>query len=725
MEENNMELSERIKNLFGESRKKAINPPETPFWCDFHYAALNLYSALPKWEKQARSMAYAITNQEIRIEPYDKIIGRVYYWPGKKVEKTDPDYDFNTVPKKMLRENNPEYSELYESQLTVLGAPGHIAWNWNTILSRGTVGIRERCEEGLLRHRGDEKAEQFYKGVLIMLDATDEWNEKHVARLTEMGMTEEAEICKRVPKYPARNFREAVQSFFMQHIIVMKEAQHGGNSPGRLDYYLWPYLEEDLNKGIITLEEAEELIAELFIRIDERIYGSDKWGESIVVGGSYPNGTSAVNPLSYIIIKAYMKLDIIHPLLYARIPKNPPADFVKLCAEYVINGKNRAQIINDPAVITALVHNGVTETDAADYFCGGCMEVGVQGRTSDFLFSGYQNIPKLLELCMTGGYCLTKKNQLTYFKAKPLTEFDSYEDFYASFIEKTDYVLTESLKFLDRLSEYVEDMRPEYLISSMVDDCLTKGRNMHGGGARYHDYGTAFIGIPNAADALIAIKKAVFDEKICTAGELIEALKANFEGYEVLRARLLALPKYGQDNSEADEIAARLTKDVCRPYSSYVNRFGGNGKPVLLTFIWAPEAGRILGATPDGRKAGVPVAHSVTPQSSSMTKGVTAAINSCTSLPFELFSGGASAMWDLDPSIASPEIVEALLTTFFEQGGHIFQGNTTDIEELKKAQLDPENNLHVIVRVGGYSARFVNLPRQLQDEVINRLRHKH
>lgn len=719
-----MELSERIKTLFTDSRKKALNPPETPFWCDFHHAALNLYSSLPKWEKQARSMAYAITNQEIRIEPYDKLIGRVYYWPGKKVEKTDPDYDFNTVPRKTLIENNPEYSELHENQLTVHGAPGHISWNWNTILSRGTVGIRERCEEGLLRHRGDEKAEQFFKGVLIMLDATDEWNEKHVCRLTEMGMTEEAEICKRVPKYPARNFREALQSFFMQHIIVMKEAQHGGNSPGRLDYYLWPYLEEDLKKGVITLEEAEELIEELFIRIDERIYGSDKWGESIVVGGSHPNGASAVNPLSYIIIKAYMKLDIIHPLLYARIPKNPPADFVRLCAEYIINGKNRAQIINDPAVITALVHNGVTEADAADYYCGGCMEVGVQGRTSDFLFSGYQNIPKLLELCMTGGYCLTKKKQLTYFKTKPLTEFDSYEDFYASFIEKADYVLTESLKYLDRLSEYVEDMRPEYLISSMVDDCLTKGRNMHGGGARYHDYGTAFIGIPNAADALIAIKKAVFDEKICTAGELIEALKANFEGYEVLRARLLSLPKYGQDNPEADELASRLTRDICRPYSSYVNRFGGNGKPVLLTFIWAPEAGRILGATPDGRKAGVPVAHSVTPQSSSMTKGVTAAINSCTALPFELFSGGASAMWDLDPSIATPEIVEALLTTFFEQGGHIFQGNTTDIEELKRAKADPENNLHVIVRVGGYSARFVNLPPQLQDEVINRLRHK-
>ena len=246
---------------------------------------------------------------------------------------------------------------------------------------------------------------------------------------------------------------------------------------------------------------------------------------------------------------------------------------------------------------------------------------------------------------------------------------------------------------------------------------------MHGGGARYHDYGSSLIGIPNTADALTAIKLAVYDLKICTSAELIDALKANFEGYEELQRKLLALPKYGQENKTADRIAARHVTDLNRAYSSYVNLFGGNGKLVLLTFVWAPTCGAILGATPDGRKAGVPVAHSVTPQSSSMTKGITAAINSCTSLPFELFSGGASAMWDLDPCLATPEIVSSLFTSFFEQGGHIFQGNVTDVEELKKALEAPEQYKHLIVRVGGYSARFVTLRRDLQDDIINRMRH--
>lgn len=718
-----MAISERMQMLFERSRKVAIAPPRNTFSHDLHASALSIYKDLPTWEKQARAMAYAIVNQPVYIETYDKIIGRVYYFNEIPVEEYDTDFDFNQQPRVNAEKNDPEYAELCHNQLATWGAPGHIAWDWNAILKRGTEGLRERCNVGLLRHSGDEEAEHFYKGVLILLEALEAWNDKHVEKLTEMGMTEEAEICKRVPRYPARSFREALQSFFMQFIIVMKENPYGGNSPGRLDYYLWPFLEADLKKGIITMEEAEELCEEMFIRIDERLYRRDTWVESVVLGGCYPNGTSAVNPLTYAMIRAYMKYDITHPHIYCRVPINPPKEYVDIITEYVINGKNRAQIIGDESVINALIKNGVSETDAADYYCGGCMEVGVQGRTSDFLFTGYQNIAKMLELSMTGGYCLTAKKNLDYFKSTPITEFDNFESFYASFISDVEKMLIRNLEYQDMLSAHVEKKRPAYLISSMVDDCLTRGRNMHGGGARYHDYGSALVAVPNAADALTAIKIAIYDEKICTATEMLDALKANFEGYEDLHAKLIALPKYGQENAEADAMAARLCVDLNRIYTSYVNRFGGNGKLVLLTFIWAPAAGSILGATPDGRKAGVPIAHSMTPQSMAMTKGITAAINSCTSLPFELFNGGASTMWDLDTSLAKPEIVSSLIMTFFEQGGQIFQGNMTDVEELKRAMETPDQYRHLIVRVGGYSSRFVTLHRSLQEEIINRMRH--
>ena len=208
------------------------------------------------------------------------------------------------------------------------------------------------------------------------------------------------------------------------------------------------------------------------------------------------------------------------------------------------------------------------------------------------------------------------------------------------------------------------------------------------------------------------------------AEELTRALEKNFEGYGELRRRLLKLPKYGQECAEADGMAARLSRDVTAIFDSYVNRHGGGAKPVMLSFVWAPAAGKILGATPDGRLATTPVAQSVTPQSSAMTRGITAAMNSCNSLPFELFSGGASAMWDLDPEWASVEVIERLIVGFFAGGGHIFQGNATSVEELIEAQRTPELFPNLIVRVGGFSARFVNLDKDLQNDIINRMRHR-
>jgi len=253
---------------------------------------------------------------------------------------------------------------------------------------------------------------------------------------------------------------------------------------------------------------------------------------------------------------------------------------------------------------------------------------------------------------------------------------------------------------------------------------MERGKGMHSGGAKYHDYGASLMGIPNVADSLTAIKRAVFEDEICSAERLIEAMKSDFVGHELLRKRLIDLPKYGKDDDEGDGMMIRVSRDICSDYASYKNRFGGYGKPVILSFIWAPVVGEALGATPDGRRSGIPVAQAVTPQSASMTNGITAAINSAAKLPFDCFPGGATTMWDLDPSIATNELVKSLITVFFERGGQFFQGNVVDEESLIKAQKDPESYPNLIVRVGGYSARFTWLSVDLQNEIINRIKHK-
>lgn len=718
-----MSKSERTIMLETTSREKGKNPPENHYAADLHYAAIHLYGHLPKWEKIARATHYALVNQELYIEPYDKIIGRVYFELNKKVDEYAEDLEFMEEPFRKVRSEIEGYDEMCAHQFFCSGAwRGHIAWLWERILRHGVSGMRKMYTRGLASAK-DETAKKFYSGVLIVLDAITEWNQKHVEKLKQMNMLEMAAICERVPEYPATTFHEAVQAYFMQHIMVLSENPYGGNSPGRLDYYLWPYLERDLKNGICSLETARELVDELFLRFDESVHNMDGWGITLSIGGCHRNGSPAVNPLTTIMVESIMDMNITHPLVYLRVSKDSPEEYLQLCTKYLMHGQNRAQIINDDAIIKAMVNSGVRYSDATDYACGGCMEISPQGMNSDFLFNGWHNIPKLVELAVTGGKCLLSGKHLQSSKFKGLSTFSTFEDFYQDFEKEVTRILHVFFQVQDIFSEEAARSRPAYLLSSMLDDCLTTGRNMHDGGVRYHNYGSAPIGLPNAADALFAIKKAIFDDKICTTEELIHALETDFEGNERLRLQLCNLPKYGQQNKEADEMAARVMSSICNGYSSYTNRFGGTALPMVLTFTFGPEAASMLGASPDGSLAGKMVAHGLTPQSSSMTDGLTAAMGSNLSMPMELFTGGASTMWDFDPTWASEELIKTILVTFLEGGGQIFQGNTTDVQELLKAQKNPEDYGHLIVRVGGFSARFTSLDRNLQNDIITRYRH--
>lgn len=722
-----MQLSERIRQMAIDSVKSWHEHDETHFQYDLHTSANTVYKDLPLWEKAARSMAYAVTNQDVIIKPYDRLIGRVYYYgKTKPCDAYCPDFSHSSDQiTKNIYFLFPHYDEMINNRLVGGGGLGHVNWAWEKILYMGTDGLKKLNSDAIDSAR-DQKAKEYYLGVVVMLDALEEWNEKHVAQLRRLGMNEMADICARVPKYPAESFHQALQSFFMQYIVVMSENPYGGNGIGRLDYFLWPYLEQDLKNGRCTMEEAKELICELFIRIDERIHDADGWVEALVVGGSHANRESAVNPLSYILIECIMELDITHPSVYCRMPYHPDREYIDLCAEYMKRGSNRAQIFSDRTITDALIKSGVAPKDAVQYFAGGCMEVGVQGMNSDFMFNGWFSVPKVLELVLTGGQCLLTGSRIHCISSDGLPCFHDFEELYAVLIKNIEYFLHVFMTVQDMMSERAEIVRPAYLLSSMIDDCYTRGRNMHGGGARYHDYGISPVGLANAADSLYAIKKAVFEDKLCGAEELIDALKADFVGYEALQNSLKALPKYGQEDVEADEVMARLSGDIGSYLSAYRNRLGGRGKIVILTFVWAPETAERLGASPDGQKAGSKkmIAHGVTPQSSAMTEGLTAAMNSCLSLPQDKFNGGASTMWDMDPTWAGTQVIASIIKVFCENGGQILQGNTTDVDELIHAQKNPELYKNLIVRVGGFSARFVSLSKALQDDIISRRRHK-
>ncbi len=304
-----------------------------------------------------------------------------------------------------------------------------------------------------------------------------------------------------------------------------------------------------------------------------------------------------------------------------------------------------------------------------------------------------------------------------------LREFDAFEPFYDAFEAEMTRVLHTKFRDLDIHSEEMARHRPTFLLSALTAGCFETARDQQDGGAKHSVYGGAPLGIQNAADSLFAIKTAVFDEGFVTADELLAALATDFDGQEHLLSRLRGIPKFGQDHDGANAMMNRVLQSICNIHRAYRNRHGEAIRPIIFTFTWAPEMGAALGASADGRRAGTPIGHGLTPQSLAMDKGLTAAMRSYLSLDTSAVTGGASTMWDMDASAINFATMRAIVETFRRSGGMILQGNTTSVAELEAAMETPENFGHLIVRVGGFSARFTSLGERLQREIIDRRRH--
>ncbi|OGV72934.1 MAG: hypothetical protein A3K19_20920 [Lentisphaerae bacterium RIFOXYB12_FULL_65_16] len=723
-------LSARILRFQAASQARQVVKKVSPRKQNFDTAFFARYARRPFWERYARATAHALEMEPVYLVDDELLVGMLYQLSRdpdgyQRDEATWAPYDVGRQAATRLAQSG------IDPFLASGGAPGHIGWRWDMVLELGVEGIMARIRR-LLAVTQDPKAKRLYRGALILWRSVLRWNQRHIAALKaqletapdhdQPRLRQLIEICSRVPRFPARTFHEAVQSFHLQHLAVMFENPYGGNSPGRLDYFLWPYLERDIADGATTWQQAKDLIDELFIRFEERLHPADGWVESVIVGGTHPDGRTAVNPLSNMMIHSIMALKQTHPVVYPRIGKAAPAEFVELCARYLVHGENRAQIYNDDACIPAIVKSGTPAADAAMYMAGGCMEISAQGMNCDLNFARIHNVAKTFELVLNGGMDLrTGKRQASL--EHDLTGYDSFEALYAAFENELLREYTQIVRSLDIASKCYAEFRPCYLLSSLVGDCLERGREQQDGGARYHEYGFAPLGITSVADALTAIKRAVFVDRKVTASELLDALRSNYQDAENLRRMLRALPKYGMENADADAMCNRVMNSVCNLSRQPKARFGGQLKPMIFNFVWTPSVSATLGARADGARAGDLIGHGMTPQGFAMTRGITAAMNSCAALDCSCVSGGAATMWDMDHEWITVDLMRALLAAFVAGNGMIFQGNTTAVADIIKARENPDAYPDLIVRVGGFSARFVTLEPALQDEIINRRRH--
>lgn len=733
-------MDTRLQRYREQAYARGIGERKSPKEANWTQAFFERYADLPLAERQARSFAYALENEPIYIHPLERLAGQIYQaCPGAGAldlhgSRDDPRWnDYAVIPVACRRKNDllPE-NHRYARYFCDGAAPGHVCWDFGRMLKQGARGLIAYCTKARARTH-DPRSQEFYTCVEITLSGLIHWVRRHERELRKAAeeeadpartqeLIEMADLCARVPEHPATTFREAVQSFLFQHLAVMFENPFGGNGPGRLDYYLWPYLEADLKAGRTTLAEAKELITELFIKLHERIAPADGWVEAVPIGGRNPDGSSAINPLSYMILEVITELKQTHPAVYVRLHRDAPEEFVDLSVQYILKSENRAQIYGDDAIIAALHADGVQIEDARHWTAGGCMEVSPQGCNGDLLFAFAHNVARTLELVLNGG-CLLQTGERAIPHRRTLAEYETFENLYADFAAELRRELTILLRRLDIYLECYATYRPSFLLSSMTHDSLERGRTINEGGARYPDYGGSGVGIPNVGDSLYAIGRAVFDEKQCAGEELLEALKADFVGHERLRAYLLSLPKYGSDCPDADAMVDRVLRTFTDILKAHRNPYGGHCRPIILGFVWVVQHGLQVGAMPDGRRSGRPLAHGLSPQSGAATKGITAAIHSATRLSLQDVGGGGAMMWDLDSAWARPEVVKPLLKTFIDRGGHIFQGNVTPVDRLIEAQKRPEEYRDLMVRVGGYSARFGTLSKETQEEIIQRYRY--
>lgn len=733
-------MNTRLQQYREQAYARGAGERKSPKEVNWTKAFFELYADLPLAERQARSFAYALEHEPVYIHPLERLAGQIYQacpgagaidLHGSRDDSRWDDYAVFPVARRRTSILLPE-NDLYARYFCDGAAPGHVCWDFGRMLKWGARGLIEQCTEASAR-TDDPKAQEFYACVKIALSALINWVRLHERKLREEAeeeadpvrkheLIEIADVCARVPDRPAATFRETVQSFLFQHLAVMFENPFGGNGPGRLDYYLWPYLEADLRADRIPLAAAKELITELFIKLHERIAPADGWVEAVPIGGRKPDGSSAINPLSYIILEVIAELKQTHPAVYVRLHRDAPEDFVDLSVQYILKSENRAQIYGDDAVIAALHADGVQIEDARHWTAGGCMEVSPQGCNGDLLFAFAHNVARTLELVLNGG-CLLQTGERAISHQSTLAEYETFDEFYQDFVAELRRELTILLRRLDIYLECYATYRPSFLLSSMSHDCLERGRTINEGGARYPDYGGSGVGIPNVGDSLYAVKRAVFDERQCTGEELLDALRADFVGHERLHAYLRGLPKYGSDCRDADDMVDRVLRTFTDVLKAHRNPYGGHCRPIILGFVWVVQHGLQVGAMPDGRRSGRPLAHGLSPQSGAATNGITAAIRSATRLSLHEVGGGGAMMWDLDSAWARPEVVKPLLKTFIDRGGHIFQGNVTPVERLIEAQKHPEEHRDLMVRVGGYSALFGSLSRETQDEIIHRHRY--
>ncbi len=664
------------------------------------------------------------------------------FWRGRTVEDRLED----RLPPDVA-EDMDKY--VFAMVLEITYGIGHFTMNHPKVLKLGLSGIIAEAEQRYNAMTPDERLEDkglFYDAVIRSLRATIRFANRYADLAASLAEEETdprraeelraiARVCRRVPEQPAETLYEAVQSVYFIHLVAQIESGGNSISLGRIDQILYPYYVADREAGRITPEQARELLSLLFIKTNE-IWNileeayvpagegvEGKTTQNVTVGGVGADGADATNELSYIGLDAYADVRTVQPDFGVRLSPNAPEDFFRKAIEYTKDGV-LMHLFNDETIIKSLQEAGHTLEDARDYGVVGCLEPNAQGKTFGSTFAVQFSGIKCLELALSNGVDNIFGHQSGVESGDPAT-FASFGDVWNAYDAQVSHFMGQMAKGMAVLDRAIAELVPSPFASAMIDGPMEKGLDLTRGGAIYNSTGVQLIGFSNVVDSLYAVEKAVFEDGVMSLEELAGCLAEDWDDADDKRSYLLhKVPKYGNDNDEVDAMAARVLEHFCDEVLKHRNYRGGAFWPGVFTVGFHIVLGAFAAASADGRHAGDVLGNGITPTNGGALSGPTAVLNSVTKLPLTRIHNGVNLNMRFDGSRLKPEILMALMKTYFQQGGCQAQFNMLDSATLRDAQAHPEKYRDLVVRVSGYSALFTGLSETAQSEIISRMEYK-
>jgi formate C-acetyltransferase len=658
---------------------------------------------------------------------------------------------------RIMERMTPEWLAAYKAgiftEFQEQRAPGHTVLGYK-MFHTGFLDLKKEIASAVeaLDFRNDPQAyerNEELRAMDIACDAIIMYAGRHAEKLEALAaeekdadrkdeLTRMAAVCRRVPAHAPETFHEMLQHYWFIHLGVVTELNPWDSfNPGRLDQHLWPVYKKGLDEGTLTAGEAYELLGCFWVKFNNHP-SPPKMGVTaqesntytdfclINLGGVKPDGTDAVNPMTYTLLDVIKEMRILQPSSMVQVSRKSPDAFVHKTLDIVRTGFGQPSVFNTEAIIQELLRQGKSIVDARNGGASGCVETGAFG-TECYWLTGYFNLVKILEVTLNNGFDPRTGVQVGPKTGDP-SEFRTFEEFMLAYRDQINYFADIKVRGNNVIEKTFAIHLPVPFLSLLLEDCIARGKDYNAGGARYNTTYIQGVGLGSITDILTSVKFNIYEQKRFTWDELLTALRNNFEGAEQMQYDMIYnTPKYGNDDEYADAQAVAVFEFFHDAVSGRPTPRGGVHRINMLPTTSHVYFGNVTGATPDGRKAYVPLSEGISPFQGVDRQGPTAVIKSASKID-HLRTGGTLLNQKFSPEFFEDENsyqkLTALIRSYFSLDGHHIQFNVVNADTLRDAQKNPEMYRDLIVRVAGYSDYFNDLGEDLQNEIIRRTEHR-